>query len=555
MISRKATKLGVMIVGLVLGFNAQAKAKRYLVQFKSPAAFTATTQEIAAFNRGLNVDSVSGSQVKLFNTSAKVTNTLNHVQMLVIESSDALAIASLRTRPEIALIEEEVMHPAPQPLSTRGVTADGSVSAPPAVMAQPWGIGAVKAPAAWATTKGAGARVLVLDTGIDKSHEAVMGNLEAVQNFTGGNSSDVTDTVGHGTHVSGTVLADGNHGLVGVAPEAKLLMGKVCSDLGCSSVAITSGIDWAVQQKVDVVNMSLGGAFMTSAEGAALQRAEAAGVTVVCASGNDGKPKVSFPGAAPTALAVGAIDVNLVKADFSNWGPELDIVGPGVDVMSSVPVGTGRGGSAQINLGGKGLAEVASTQFVGSPIASPAENDLVFVGLGKSADFAGVKLSGKLALIQRGEIPFKEKVMNAIAAGAVGVVIYNNAPGLIQGAVTDDGTEVAIPAVMIEQSLGEAAKAALAAGQGARALIAVIRTDYAAFAGTSMASPHVAGVAALVRAANKSLSPAQVRSILMTTATPMTPNDQNQLGSGLVNAEAAVAKARSTFVPQYQIAN
>ena len=135
-------------------------------------------------------------------------------------------------------------------------------------------------------------------------------------------------------------------------------------------------------------------------------------------------------------------------------------------------------------------------------------------------------------------------------------MIYNNAPGLIQGTITTDGTESTVPAVLIEQALGEQVKAALAAGQVATADIAVIKTDYASFAGTSMATPHVAGVVALVRAANKSLSPAQVRAIIKATATPLTgDNSQNQLGAGLVNAEAAVAKAKTTFVPEFQIAN
>ena len=68
-------------------------------------------------------------------------------------------------------------------------------------------------------------------------------------------------------------------------------------------------------------------------------------------------------------------------------------------------------------------------------------------------------------------------------------------------------------------------------------------TDYASFQGTSMATPHVAGVAALVRAANKSLTPAQVRDVLKNTATPLGPNDNNEYGRGMVNAEAAVAQA------------
>lgn len=559
MISGKVARISAIVTALVLGWSAQADGKRYLVKFQSPQAFFAASQSVQAFS-GLEANSVTGSQAKLFNTSAKVTQTLDGVQLMVIESSDALAIAALRTHPGIALVEEEVFHPAPAPIGTRG---GASITNNEILRAKskgandvevPWGITAVKAPQAWAVTKGNTARVLVLDTGVDRDHQALKSRIEAVQNFTNGDPNDVTDLVGHGSHVSGTILADGQNGLVGVAPEARLLMGKVCTDLGCSSVAIATGINWAVQAKVDVVNMSLGGMFMTDAEGQALIAAEAAGVLVIAASGNDGKPRVSFPAASPTAFAVGAIDANLNKADFSNWGPELAIVAPGVDVISSVPRGMGRGATVKMDISGKGLDEIKSLPFVGSPINGTVENELVFAGLGKPTDFASVNVSGKFALIQRGEITFKDKVANALSAGAVGVVIFNNAAGLLQGTLTDDGTESAIPAVMIEQTVGEAAKLALANGSPVRASLAVIRTDFASFQGTSMATPHVAGVAALVRAANKSLTPAQVRDILRATATPLSPNDQNQMGSGLINAEAAVARAQS-FLPLMRVAN
>jgi subtilisin family serine protease len=522
-----------------------------LVKFKSPAAYYSAEQAVLSSNNTLSMhDSVRVNSVRLFNTNAAVTQNLHHVEMMVIESNDALSLQALKSNPAVELVEEEFFHPAPPHVSTfsdseilrRKKPSDPSVSNP--TMNMPWGIGAVKAPQAWSTTKGAGARVMVLDTGIDTGHPAVASRFEQGQNFTGGAATDVTDDVGHGTHVSGTIAADGqNGGLVGVAPEAKILMGKVCTDKGCSNIAIASGLNWAAQQQVDVVNMSLGGAILSPAEAQALQKVESAGVMVVAASGNDGKATVSFPAASPTVLAVGAVDSTLAKADFSNWGPQLAVVAPGVDVVSSVPRGTGRGSAIQMDMDGKGLNDVLSMPFVGSPLSNTVSNYLVFANLGKPEDFAAMNVKGKFALISRGDIPFADKVKNAIAAGAVGALIFNNAPGLMQGSLTTDGTEMGIPAVMIEQSIGLAAKAALASGQAVEAAISVIKTDYASFQGTSMATPHVTGVAALVRAANKSLTPAEVRDILKQTATPLKPNDQNQFGSGMVNAEAAVSKA------------
>jgi subtilisin family serine protease len=544
MITRKVAYLGVILSALVASLAARAETKRYLVEFKSAAAYQAVAQNARA-DRMMAPGIMA--PVRLFNSGAVIANTLDHLQMLVITSDNAKAVESLRAHPAIALVEEEFFHPAPKPIATWGAgqQIERKKSVKEAIE-RPWGIDAVKAPQAWATTKGDGARVMVLDTGLDEGHPAVAGNFEKGQNFSGGDAADITDTVGHGTHVSGTILATGKDGgLVGVAPDAKLLMGKVCTEGGCSSVAIAEGLNWAVDEKVDVVNMSLGGMFMSNGEAQALQKAEEAGVMVVAASGNDGRNNVSYPAAADTVLAVGAVDSNLVKADFSNWGPELDIVGPGVDVISSVPRGTGRGATVQLDMDGKGLNQIKSLPFVGSPVASSVDNEIVFAGLGKPEDFNGIDVRGKIALIARGDIAFKDKIDNAIKNGAVAALVYNNAPGLIQGTLSNDGSEAAIPAAMIEQSTGEAAKAALASGQTIKASLVVERTDYASFMGTSMATPHVAGVAALVRAANPALTPAQVRDLMKQTATPLSPNDQNQYGSGLVNAEAAVAKAVS----------
>lgn len=551
MITRTITTATSLLVVLALSISAQAESKRYLVQFKSPAAFKQVSHTV--HTNMLRAPGVM-APMRLFNSDAVVNQSLDNVQLLVIQSDDARAVESLKQHPAVAFVEEEMWHPAPKPMGTFG--SENFEIFRKLKMDLPWGIEAVKAPAAWATTKGAGARVMVLDTGLEVKHPAIAQRFEKGQNFTSADSADISDTVGHGTHVSGTILAGGMRGgLLGVAPEAKLLMGKVCSVGGCSSVAIASGIDWAVAEKVDVVNMSLGGMFISNGEATALTKAEAAGVMVVAASGNDGTGTVSYPGAFKTVLAVGAVDSNMIKADFSQWGPELGVVAPGVDVFSSVPLGTGRGGNVETDADGKGLSLVKSTPFQGSPVGSVNNVEVVFAGLGKAADFTGVSVAGKIALISRGEIPFKEKVANAIANGAVGMIVFNNAPGLIQGSLSDDGSEVAIPAAMIEQTAGELMKESLNKSVIVRATVEVVRTDYANNQGTSMATPHVAGVAALVRAANKNLTPEQVREVLKSTATPLGPNDQNQYGSGMVNAEAAVAKAASMFIGVQQAAN
>lgn len=276
----------------------------------------------------------------------------------------------------------------------------------------------------------------------------------------------------------------------------------------------------------------------------AVEAADAANVVVVAASGNDGEGRVSFPAAFEHSLAVGALDSSLAKAEFSNWGPELGIVAPGVDVKSSVPMGSGR--ESVVKIEGSIDGVVKSTSFVGSEENTTlVAADLVHVGLGRAEDLEGVDLTGKFALIQRGEIYFSEKVKNAIEAKAEGVLIYNNVPGLISGSLSEDGSSVGIPVAMIEQTVGEALATSLKAGNSEKAAIGVNIVDHAAFNGTSMASPHVAGVAALVKAVNPNLTAPQIRALLKSTAVSMEADEErpNEFGAGLVDAKAAVQAA------------
>ena len=315
--------------------------------------------------------------------------------------------------------------------------------------------------------------------------------------------------------------------------------------------------------------MSLGGPVGANAERQAVLKAEKAGVVVVAASGNGADdpnyspnrndPKcggnnpfqpnscgVSFPAAFPTVVAVGAINSDLVKTSFSQWGPELKVVAPGAAVVSSVPRGSGRESIVQVTLNGQ-TRRVKSTAFGGTELfTSPVVNNLVAVpGVGKPEDFAAVaeKVAGRFALVSRGEIKFAEKVKNAIDAKAAGILIYNNKPGLLQGSISEDGSTINFPVVMIEQTEGNSLVEQLSRGAEVSASVVTAPSDYASFDGTSMATPHVAGVVALIKSANKRLTPAQVRTILTSTAKAMTPNDTNQYGSGLVQADAAVRRA------------
>jgi subtilisin family serine protease len=207
----------------------------------------------------------------------------------------------------------------------------------------------VGAPEAWAAGfDGTGTKVAVLDTGIDANHPDIAGQLAEVVSFVPG--EDAVDTVGHGTHVAATIAgtgkSDGLH--KGVAPGAKLLIGKVLNNEGFGQDSwILAGMEWAVAQGADVVNMSLGDASETDGldpMSLAVNQLSATSDTLfVIAAGNSGCAQcVSAPGAADAALTVGAVDRDDNLAWFSSQGPRYhdgavkpDMTAPGVDIEAA----------------------------------------------------------------------------------------------------------------------------------------------------------------------------------------------------------------------------
>lgn len=195
-----------------------------------------------------------------------------------------------------------------------------------------WGVVALKAPEAWAKTKGKGVLVAVLDTG-EPNHPDLV--IKAAKDFTGSRTG-AKDFQGHSTHCCGSIAGRGR--LPGVAPEAELITGKVLDDGGSGGVdGIAAGIRWAVDQSADVASMSLGGAGRDSYIPPALDYAEAAGVIVVAAAGNEGPGEgtVGYPGGYAKAVAIAAVDSSLAVARFSSRGPAVFVSGPGVNIRST----------------------------------------------------------------------------------------------------------------------------------------------------------------------------------------------------------------------------
>ncbi|HEY2883211.1 MAG TPA: S8 family peptidase [Pirellulales bacterium] len=200
-----------------------------------------------------------------------------------------------------------------------------------------WGLAAYHIPDHWKATRGQGVKVAVLDTGINQTHPDLATAIEQARDFTG-SPFGAADRNGHGTHTSGTIAARQNNlGVIGVAPNCRLLVGKVLGDDGSgSSATVAAGIDWACQAGADIISMSLGSPQPDDALLAAIQRAAAQGKFVIAAAGNEGgDDSVNYPARWPQTIAVAAVDHNGQLADFSSRGPEVCVAAPGEDVLST----------------------------------------------------------------------------------------------------------------------------------------------------------------------------------------------------------------------------
>ncbi len=233
--------------------------------------------------------------------------------------------------------------------------------------ASPWGISATGALAAWGAygARGAGTRVAVLDTGVDATHPDLAGKVATFAEFDGSGqliSNAPRDSDRHGTHVCGTIAGGNNSGRwIGMAPDAELAVALVLDGaIGGTDAQVLAGIDWALNQNVHAINMSLGGLSLNpivqNTYHQAIVNALLLGIPVVTAIGNDGHQTTGLPGADLFAFAVGATDVTDNVAGFSGGRTQVitsspfinpgflplpyskpEISAPGVAVTSCVP--------------------------------------------------------------------------------------------------------------------------------------------------------------------------------------------------------------------------
>jgi subtilisin len=198
-----------------------------------------------------------------------------------------------------------------------------------------WNIDRVDAEISWAISTGDPVKVGVIDTGIDLKHPDLQANIKGGYNAINPLKS-ANDDNGHGTHVAGIIAALNNSiGVIGVGPNIDLYAIKVLNANGSGYLSdVIEGLDWAVTNGMQVVNMSLGTPQDVQSFHDAILNAYNAGVTIVAAAGNSGGA-VSYPAAYPEVIAVSATDQNNQIASWSSQGPEVDLAAPGVNIYST----------------------------------------------------------------------------------------------------------------------------------------------------------------------------------------------------------------------------
>ncbi len=576
-------------VGVVIELAGEPTARTYARTLAATAAVRAlgadvTAQATVAAQRQLaQVEAAQHSLLPLLAAPAIGAEIIYRVQRVydgIVAYVDPTRIDAIRQLPGVKAIH---------PLVPDRMLLTSSV---------PW----IGAPQVWqgiGNATGANVSIGIIDSGIDYLHKDFGGSgVYTGQNFadntvpwnakvvggkdfagdayTGSNTphadGDPMDlaSVGHGTHVAGIaagygVTSEGNTYIgpwapsvdyslfsvgPGVAPGAKLYAIRVFGS-GLSTGLSTQGIEWALDPNgdgsfadhLDVINLSLGAPFGSTDNPTvtAVENAAAAGIVVVCAAGNEGDTTyiVASPGVAPRAISVAA------SGDAGNRASDLLITSPS-DIA--------------------GNPDSTAGAFGGTTPEAGLTNAVVLVTPNDActAITNGAQIAGKIALIDRGTCTFVSKVKTAQDAGALGVIVANNASGLITMAGTD--ATITIPALFISQADGQTLKSKLP-NPGVQATITVasyggtvasfssrgpresqdaLKPDITApglvifsaearggttavgFGGTSMATPHVAGAMALLKQLHPSWTPSELKALAMNTATDLYANLNQQ---------------------------
>jgi subtilisin family serine protease len=517
--NRSALKTLIVVVVLTGGVVSRAFAQdgRYIVKFRdgrSPAG-----------------------QAALRAAGAEVVLVLD-AQGAAAAHIPAAALNGLTRNPNIEYIEVDVIR---EPFAWSNVPAAGSE-------VRPYGIQMVQADKI-TPSDADNRKVCIIDSGYSDQHTDLRDytGLDLTAKLTdSGSGTWNQDSCGHGSHVAGTIaaIAGNGTGVVGVNPEVALHIVKVFGNNAlvengsCGwtySSTLVSALNSCRAAGAHVVSMSLGGALKSRTEEQAFNDANKAGVLSIAAAGNAGNNTTSYPAGYAAVMSVAAVDANDVKGSFSQSNKDVEIAAPGVAVLSTTPW-------LDLNTLSAGTTTWSGGRLDGAP-RTTAVGNLVDGGLCTSAGAWG----GKVVLCQRGSNSFANKVANVQAGGGSAAVVYNSTAsdptcGVFAGTL---GTSPTTTIAAISLSCADGAAAVAAAGAGfsgsVTSVFSVPDSGYEAWDGTSMATPHVSAVAALIWSCHPTKSNQQIRNALTSTALDKgAPGRDNSYGFGIVRAKDAL---------------
>ena len=487
----------------------------------------------------------SGKKAEVFQAldkaKAQVHYDFPELEAYVVTLPEA-ALNGILHNPFVTDVEEDAVRYAIDPVQVAVAPGpDDTVDVNGQVV--PWGIDAVQAREVWdangdavvdeGAPDGSGITVCIIDTGYYAGHEDLMDTATGLSQV---DDNYLRDGAGHGSHVAGTISALNNSiGVVGVTPgTVNLTIVKIFNDDGVwtSASNLVNAIYTCRDNGADVISMSLGGSSSNRKEQRAFDTLYAGGILSIAAAGNE---QVEYPGAYEypasysSVVSVAAVDSALNVADFSQQNDQVEIAAPGVGVLSTIPY-------IDTNIVNVAGLDYSANHIEFSALGT-ASGALVNGGLCTSTG----AWAGQVVLCQRGDISFYDKVMNVQNSGGAAAVIYNNEPGNFLGTL-GDGASSTIIGVSLSQEDGQY----LVANQlGTVATITSTHdwpaSGYEAWDGTSMATPHVAAVAALVWSANPSWTNVEIREALNASAVDLgAAGRDTTFGYGLVQAAAAL---------------
>jgi serine protease len=517
--------------------------KRYIVKFKNENAAQNLSSAMAT---DMASDSMSYqprsnevfSQLRALNsTQAKEMKRIGRSNSYSVKL-DNKALKALRLRADVQYVEEDV---------PRRLLAETT----------PWGqtfIGTTSL----SDSQSGNRTICIIDSGYDRSHNDLSGNKVTGTNNSGtGNWYQPGANNAHGTHVAGTIAAIANNeGVVGVLANqnANIHVIKVFNEAGWGySSSLVSAIDTCVSKGSNVVTMSLGGSQSSTTESNAMAAHHNNGVLLIAAAGNAGNSTHSYPASYDSVMSVAAVDNNKDHAAFSQYTNQVEISGPGEAILSTVTVGEGR--LADITAGSTSYFASGvvphnrlvpnGTSYAPAPVNASATAVLAECTVSGTTFNCG-NMSNKICLVERvGNQGASYPEINAVkackTAGASGVIVYSNTalPGLQNPFLVDANSEITIPTMSVSRATGLALKSKIGTtvtveNQGNK--------DYEYYNGTSMATPHVSGVATLVWSYHPQCTAKQIRAALTATAEDLgVAGRDDKTGHGMVNGAAAKA--------------